>query len=513
MADAARTITPATDIPPAASIHADPDAGARLGGLPSDGIQTAPAIELAADGDVPASLSSPACLLGTVSAGASVASLSTPSGSDGAVAMDVVSDPQDDTETEDADVPAALTRPSSTSSISEATASALMDISQSATAVSGGAASSSSAASSATVMELGRAGSLSPRNVDGGDADEDEPMPSTFQRVHSPTSFRAASGHSHGHRPRSPPPAMSLSAGDPEGATDVATSSMSSQSVLADSSTAEAGDEETEGDLGDNVVPIEQGGDCVICMDGTSEDENPIVFCSRCDQGVHQWCWGLREVPADDWYCDGCRFAMSMEEQNRPERASCVLCPNDDWPLLKITEDGEYVHPICAFFSPEAKVNLEDRVLYVRGDHGINPERWKLRCSICKIAKGVCWQCVHQKCVVPMHVICASKAGLPVRVEEILDGEDYALVMFCKKHRHSALDVKYYVRYYYGHTTETKRKAKSKAKRGDHADEEESSEEDGDQGDAGTRGTCSFLCVDRRSCLFECDFARFSHVC
>ena len=39
---------------------------------------------------------------------------------------------------------------------------------------------------------------------------------------------------------------------------------------------------------------------CAICGEGHSEPPNMIVFCERCDLGVHQKCYGVDTLPAGE---------------------------------------------------------------------------------------------------------------------------------------------------------------------------------------------------------------------
>ena len=33
---------------------------------------------------------------------------------------------------------------------------------------------------------------------------------------------------------------------------------------------------------------------------------NPIVYCSKCNASVHQFCYGIQKVPENDFFCDPC---------------------------------------------------------------------------------------------------------------------------------------------------------------------------------------------------------------
>ncbi|KTW29218.1 hypothetical protein T552_01174 [Pneumocystis carinii B80] len=49
---------------------------------------------------------------------------------------------------------------------------------------------------------------------------------------------------------------------------------------------------------------------CIIC--GSSEDEQVLMICDRCDDGYHTYCLGLEEVPSQDFLCPTC-IALSEE--------------------------------------------------------------------------------------------------------------------------------------------------------------------------------------------------------
>ena len=36
---------------------------------------------------------------------------------------------------------------------------------------------------------------------------------------------------------------------------------------------------------------------CAICAEGHSQEPDLIVFCERCDLGVHQRCYGIEPLP------------------------------------------------------------------------------------------------------------------------------------------------------------------------------------------------------------------------
>ena len=73
-----------------------------------------------------------------------------------------------------------------------------------------------------------------------------------------------------------------------------------------------------EDDENDDIV-------CYVCGDGEYEDDNLIIYCSRCNMTVHQKCYGVLIIPEEDWICHLCKAFNDMNVCNNME---CILCPN-----------------------------------------------------------------------------------------------------------------------------------------------------------------------------------------
>jgi len=75
----------------------------------------------------------------------------------------------------------------------------------------------------------------------------------------------------------------------------------------------------------DSVLPAAAdqftGDDCAVCFNGDVEDDNEIVFCSRCGVGVHQTCYGIASIPEGDWYCSKCTWEL----QRKSSTANCLF--------------------------------------------------------------------------------------------------------------------------------------------------------------------------------------------
>ncbi|RHY65019.1 hypothetical protein DYB30_001094, partial [Aphanomyces astaci] len=159
-----------------------------------------------------------------------------------------------------------------------------------------------------------------------------------------------------------------------------------------------------------------EDGTCVICMDGTSEESNPIIFCDKCDVAVHQRCYGVATIPKSDFFCNKCSVKGVVAPQ-------CALCPHPHG-ALKQTVEGHWVHVFCGLWCPTTFVVKVPRMLFqlsqddskvryatssfqdnsttistttaLANVEGIPPalQRGGL-CRVCRIATGCTVQCRH----------------------------------------------------------------------------------------------------------------------
>lgn len=87
--------------------------------------------------------------------------------------------------------------------------------------------------------------------------------------------------------------------------------------------------------------PEEDDAICTVCGDGNSTDDNLIMFCegNGCTVTVHQRCYGVNNVPEDEWLCDGCAAKLPV---NAPR---CVLCPVLGGAVKKVASLGRLKMP------------------------------------------------------------------------------------------------------------------------------------------------------------------------
>lgn len=144
---------------------------------------------------------------------------------------------------------------------------------------------------------------------------------------------------------------------------------------------------------------------CSVCATCCSDETNMLVYCDGCNVGVHQNCYGLMSVPSGKWYCDPCRAG--------DPNARCAVCPVATG-ALKRARCGAWMHVVCALWLPEvsfafskASRSQASETNTIGDINRIDPNRFKLRCSVCHQVAGACIQCYHRGCYTAFHVSCA----------------------------------------------------------------------------------------------------------
>lgn len=180
---------------------------------------------------------------------------------------------------------------------------------------------------------------------------------------------------------------------------------------------------------------------CNVCDMDEEYEDNLFLQCDKCRMMVHARCYGELE-PLDGvlWLCNLCRPGAPRVSPR------CCLCPVTGG-AMKPTTDGRWAHLACAIWIPETCLKDVKRMEPIDGLSKINKDRWKLLCSICNVAYGVCIQCSHPTCRVAYHPLCARAADLCVELEDddnanihlmlLAEDEDpcIRLLSYCKKHR------------------------------------------------------------------------------
>lgn len=185
---------------------------------------------------------------------------------------------------------------------------------------------------------------------------------------------------------------------------------------------------------------------CAVCGGGVSEAPNQIVFCERCDVAVHQQCYGLGELPSEEWLCEPCRcheHELTLQgmpkAQVRPPRwqrtdptghmeggshsVGCELCPVRRGAFAHVVKDASeahvvgrlWVHLVCAHRAPECEVDLTRGVLGVRK---AKARAGAAECVVCGLSDGCTCLCSAPGCTRSFHPLCGRNAGFLMPIKD-----------------------------------------------------------------------------------------------
>ena len=153
---------------------------------------------------------------------------------------------------------------------------------------------------------------------------------------------------------------------------------------------------------------------CGICFDGESTEKNPIVFCERCNLPLHQSCYGIKNIPDGDYFCDRCLYIERMMVGSAVRvDPKCMYCPVKAG-AMKCTENREWIHLMCALWHSD-QVTISDKASMssIRCKETLlNSEK----CSICNQKSGLTLECSKPLCKKRFHPICAWYGGAEMRI-------------------------------------------------------------------------------------------------
>ncbi|VUZ51487.1 unnamed protein product, partial [Hymenolepis diminuta] len=164
---------------------------------------------------------------------------------------------------------------------------------------------------------------------------------------------------------------------------------------------------------------------CDVCRDLSSEDGNEIVFCDKCNIGVHQLCYGIRKIPEDHWFCKRCELGLDLN-------IKCDLCPFKGGAMKPFKDSIDWAHVSCALWIPaimfEDPVNME----LITGRNAIPLEARVSLCDLCRIPQGITIKCCINGCKGRFHVTCAYDQGLVMDIHSV--DAHVRFFAFCRKH-------------------------------------------------------------------------------
>jgi len=131
------------------------------------------------------------------------------------------------------------------------------------------------------------------------------------------------------------------------------------------------------------IKPITNSKKCAVCLDNS--DPNTSLFCYGCGINIHPTCYGVdsdeikNPLGSYKWFCDPCSNTLNPLISNNYK---CSLCGmhNDDEIIkagLKRTNDGKWVHVLCALFNEHVKFANNESLQPITGLHSAIASKYK----------------------------------------------------------------------------------------------------------------------------------------
>ncbi|KAF1797868.1 hypothetical protein FB192DRAFT_1396611 [Mucor lusitanicus] len=135
---------------------------------------------------------------------------------------------------------------------------------------------------------------------------------------------------------------------------------------------------------------------CNVCERDNSPSKNPIMFCDGkgCNMPVHKRCYGLKQVPDGDWFCQRC------ENKKKKKATNIICCPVQAGAIKKTKLQDKYMHIVCALWNKDIDNTVEP---YPVPESRLN----KQTCGFCLKKVGLCISCEEPDCSECWHVTCA----------------------------------------------------------------------------------------------------------
>jgi len=164
---------------------------------------------------------------------------------------------------------------------------------------------------------------------------------------------------------------------------------------------------------------------CAICFDGQSPEHNQIVFCERCDVGVHQACMGIRTIPDGDYFCDGCAYVEREEGEGLGQavprkvlKPQCCLCPVEGGALkpCKVGTHKDWVHVMCGLWHRDVDIVEVTTMSRIRVESQKHSDA--SACFECgkRASRDRLLRCSKGGCEVRFHPYCGWFSGYDMRV-------------------------------------------------------------------------------------------------
>ncbi|KRX08117.1 Zinc finger, FYVE/PHD-type [Pseudocohnilembus persalinus] len=155
--------------------------------------------------------------------------------------------------------------------------------------------------------------------------------------------------------------------------------------------------------------------DCKICFNQHTSELNPVVYCSKCDTSFHKFCYGIKELSDDDFYCDQCQEIRAQEAKGETmiNKGQCAICEKSGLPIKKI--NNVWYHIVCLIITNSVIIREHEYIFRANINratiHSLLDNQDICICEFCVSEKGYKLKCQHQGCHRCTHPYCGYLNG------------------------------------------------------------------------------------------------------
>ncbi|KAL7074872.1 hypothetical protein ACQ4LE_005644 [Meloidogyne hapla] len=202
-----------------------------------------------------------------------------------------------------------------------------------------------------------------------------------------------------------------------------------------------------------NIAKIEEKNSlprlCSICLnDKRSDIFGDIIQCDKCGLLVHEVCYGVANelvesssgdsqsssTSTEPWFCEPCLFGDGSIPY-------CQLCPNRFGAFKLSDVPNNWVHLICALYTPGIQFDDQERLSGISWQNIDYRNFGRKQCGACidqlDSRTGITVRCDAGLCKNFYHVTCAQRLGLLIEnhLPRITNNPDVGYI-YCKRHNH-----------------------------------------------------------------------------